>query len=576
MNLMWRYAKKYKNYIFLNFLCVFSFILIELGLPTLLARIIDKGLVPKDFEVVKATSVWMLAVCFAGLIGLILLAFCGSKISTSVIRDMRDDVFAKIQEFSHEEYDDFGISYLITATTNDAFQVMTFMQMMLRMGMVTPLMFIASFVMIIYKSPSLSVSVILAVPFLLMGVILIGKFSAPLSEAQQKGLDNINTNLRENLTGLRVIRAFINEKFQEGRFEKINKIYSETSKKLFKLMAVPQPGFSFIFNIILAIVIWFGASQINLGQLQVGELVAFIEYIFHALFSFMLFATVFMMYPRAAVSAHRIERILERVPRVTENVNGITESKTHGYITFENVTFAYPGNSDEPILRDVSFSAKPGETVAFIGSTGSGKSTLIQLIPRFYDVTKGRIIIDGEDIRDYNLSFLRQKIGFIPQKALLFTGTISENIRYGKHDATQEEIESASKTAQAFDFINQKPDKFNEFLAEGGSNMSGGQKQRLSIARAIVKKPDIYIFDDSFSALDYQTDVKLRTALNSITKESTVLIVAQRVSTIMNADKILVLNEGNVVAEGTHRELLKTCDIYYDIASSQLTKEELE
>ena len=341
-------------------------------------------------------------------------------------------------------------------------------------------------------------------------------------------------------------------------------------------MAVPQPGFSFIFNIILAIVIWFGASQINLGQLQVGELVAFIEYIFHALFSFMLLATVFMMYPRAAVSAHRIERILERVPRVTENINGITESKTHGYITFENVTFAYPGNSDEPILRDVSFSAKPGETVAFIGSTGSGKSTLIQLIPRFYDVTKGRIIIDGEDIRDYNLSFLRQKIGFIPQKALLFTGTISENIRYGKHDATQEEIESASKTAQAFDFINQKPDKFNEFLAEGGSNMSGGQKQRLSIARAIVKKPDIYIFDDSFSALDYQTDVKLRTALNSITKESTVLIVAQRVSTIMNADKILVLNEGNVVAEGTHRELLKTCDIYYDIASSQLTKEELE
>lgn len=570
-------CKKYKNYIFLNFLCVFSFILIELGLPTLLARIIDKGLVPKDFEVVKTTSVWMLAVCFAGLIGLILLAFCGSKISTSVIRDMRDDVFAKIQEFSHEEYDDFGISYLITATTNDAFQVMTFMQMMLRMGMVTPLMFIASFVMIIYKSPSLSVSVILAVPFLLMGVILIGKFSAPLSEAQQKGLDNINTNLRENLTGLRVIRAFINEKFQEGRFEKINKIYSETSKKLFKLMAVPQPGFSFIFNIILAIVIWFGASQINLGQLQVGELVAFIEYIFHALFSFMLFATVFMMYPRAAVSAHRIERILERVPRVTENINGITESKTHGYITFENVTFAYPGNSDEPILRDVSFSAKPGETVAFIGSTGSGKSTLIQLIPRFYDVTKGRIIIDGEDIRDYNLSFLRQKIGFIPQKALLFTGTISENIRYGKHDATQEEIESASKTAQAFDFINQKPDKFNEFLAEGGSNMSGGQKQRLSIARAIVKKPRyLYFCMIHFLALDYQTDVKLRTALNSITKESTVLIVAQRVSTIMNADKILVLNEGNVVAEGTHRELLKTCDIYYDIASSQLTKEELE
>jgi ATP-binding cassette subfamily B multidrug efflux pump len=573
---MWRYAKKYKNYIFLNFLCVFSFILIELGLPTLLARIIDKGLVPKDFELVKETSVWMIAICFIGLAGLIVLAFCGSKISTSVIRDIRDDLFSKIQEFSHEEYDDFGISYLITATTNDAFQVMTFLQMILRMGMVTPLMFISSFIMIIYKSPSLSLSVILAVPFLLMGVILIGKFSSPLSEAQQRGLDDINTNLRENLTGLRVIRAFINEKFQEERFEKVNKVYSEISKKLFKLMAIPQPGFSFIFNIILAIVMWFGASKINVGQLQVGELVAFVEYIFHALFSFMLFATVFMMYPRAAVSAHRIEKILVRVPSINENAEGISETKTHGYITFENVTFAYPGNTDEPILRDISFTAKPGETVAFIGSTGSGKSTLIQLIPRFYDITKGKIIIDGVDIKDYKLSYLREKIGFIPQKALLFTGTIADNIRYGKHDATQEEIEKASETAQALDFITQKPNKFNEFLAEGGSNMSGGQKQRLSIARAIVKNPDIYIFDDSFSALDYQTDVKLRTALEGITRDSTVLIVAQRVSTIMNADKILVLNEGNLIAQGTHKELLKTCEIYYDIASSQLTKEELE
>lgn len=573
---MWNYAKKYKKYIFLNFLCVFGFIIIELGLPTLLAIIIDKGLVPKNFEIVKTTSLWMLVICFVGLFGLIMLAYCGSKISTSVIRDIRDDIFLKIQGFSHEEYDEFGISYLITSTTNDAFQIMTFLQMILRMGMITPLMFVSSFIMIIYKSPSLSISVLIAVPFLLMGVLLIGKFSEPLSESQQKGLDTINTNLRESLTGLRVIRAFINEKFQEERFRKVNENYTNISKKLFKLMAAAQPGFSFIFNIIIAFVIWFGAMQIDTGNLQVGELVAFIEYIFHALFSFMLFATVFMMYPRAAVSAHRIEKILNAVPSISENKNGITESKSHGYLSFENVTFAYPGNTDEPIIRDVSFTAKPGETIAFIGSTGSGKSTLIQLIPRFYDVTKGKILVDGVDIRDYKLSYLREKIGFIPQKALLFTGTIIDNIRYGKHDATMEEVINASDIAQSADFISLKPDQYDEFLSEGGNNMSGGQKQRLSIARAVVKKPDIYIFDDSFSALDYQTDIKLRTSLKEVTQNATVLIVAQRVSTIMNADKILVLNEGVVVAEGTHKELLSTSDIYYAIASSQLTKEELE
>ncbi|MBP9478307.1 MAG: ABC transporter ATP-binding protein [Sebaldella sp.] len=575
MNLMWYYAKKYKKYIYLNFICVFSFILIELGLPTLLAKIIDEGLVPRDFEVVKSVALWMFVICFVGLVGLIVLAYCVSRISTSVIRDIRDDIFEKIQEFSHEEYDKFGISYLVTSTTNDAFQVMTFLQMILRIGMIAPLMFVSSFVMIIYKSPSLSLSVLIAVPFLLIGVLWIGKRSEPLSEKQQKGLDDINTNLRESLTGLRVIRAFVNEKFQEERFEQVNRSYAEISKKLFKLMAFALPGFSFIFNIILAFVIWFGSKQINTGTLQVGELVAFIEYIFHALFSFMLFATVFMMYPRAAVSAHRIERILQTKPTISENEGGVVESETHGYITFENVTFAYPGNTDEPIIRDINFTAKPGETVAFIGSTGSGKSTLIQLIPRFYDVTKGKILIDGIDVRDYRLSALRDKIGFIPQKALLFSGTIAENIRYGKHDATENEVGEASEVAQAIDFINLKTNQFEEYLSEGGNNMSGGQKQRLSIARAVVKKPDIYIFDDSFSALDYQTDAKLRARLKEVTTDSTVLIVAQRVGTIMDADKILVLNEGVVVAEGTHKELLKTSDIYYDIASSQLSEEEL-
>lgn len=572
---MWNYTKKYKGLVFLNFLCVFGFILIELGLPTILAQMIDKGISQNDFGVVKYYGIIMLAICLIGLVALILLAYCGSKITTSIVRDIRDDLFEKTQSFSHREYDQFGVSSLVTRTTNDAFQVMQFMQMILRMGMMTPLMFISSFIMIIRTSPSLSWVVFVAIPFLLVGVVLIGKKSEPLSEQQQENLDAINLNLRENLTGLRVIRAFVNEKFQEQRFEKVNGAYANISKRLFKLMALAQPGFSVVFNLIFACVIWLGATQISLENLQVGQLIAFIEYIFHALFSFMLFANVFMMYPRAAVSANRIQEVLDTEAVITENEDGVTETETHGYLTFENVTFAYPGNTETPVIRDVSFSSKPGETIAFIGSTGSGKSTLIQLIPRFYDVTKGRILLDGVDVRDYKLSALRQKIGFIPQKALLFTGTIAENMRYGKWNATTKELEEASDIAQAKEFISMKPKKFDEVLAEGGSNMSGGQKQRLSIARAIVKKPDVYIFDDSFSALDYQTDANLRARLKSETLDATVLIVAQRVGTIMHADKILVLNEGDVVGIGTHEELLKTCDIYYDIAASQLSKEEL-
>ncbi|MEG0552868.1 MAG: ABC transporter ATP-binding protein, partial [Carnobacterium sp.] len=304
--------------------------------------------------------------------------------------------------------------------------------------------------------------------------------------------------------------------------------------------------------------------------LQVGSLIAFIEYIFLALFSFMLFANVFMMYPRAAVSAERIEEVLQTVPSIDENENGVTETAIHGYVAFENVTFAYPGNTESPVIRDVSFTANPGETVAFIGSTGSGKSTLIQLIPRFYDVTKGRVLIDGVDVRDYQLRALRKKIGFIPQRALLFTGTISQNMRYGKWNATTNEVDEASDISQSKEFILSKPDQYEELLAEGGSNMSGGQKQRLSIARAIIKKPDVYVFDDSFSALDYQTDARLRERLKAETKDASVLIVAQRVGSIRHADKIIVLDKGIVVAQGTHEELLKMSDIYYDIAASQL------
>lgn len=572
---MWRYLRNYKGLLLLNFICVFGFVLIELGLPTLLALIIDKGIVMNDFSVVTYYGIWMIVIAVIGLAGLIGLAYAGSRITTNIVRDIRNDIFMSVQAFSHSEFNQIGVSSLVTRTTNDAFQIMTFLQMVLRQGMMTPIMFISSFIMIVRTSSSLSYVVLIAIPFLFAIVWLIAKRSEPLSETQQANLDNINQNLRENLTGLRVIRAFVKEAFQEKRFVKVNQAYTAVSKKLFKLMAVAMPVFSIIFNLILATIVWLGAVEIQKGSLQVGSLIAFIEYIFHALFSFMLFANVFMMYPRAAVSAERIEEVLQTKPSIDENEGGVTETAIHGHIAFENVTFAYPGNTESPVIRNVSFTAEPGETVAFIGSTGSGKSTLIQLIPRFYDVTKGRILIDGVDVRDYQLRALRKKIGFIPQKALLFTGTISQNMRYGKWNASTKEIEQATDISQAKEFILSKPDQYEELLAEGGSNMSGGQKQRLSIARAIIKKPDIYIFDDSFSALDYQTDARLRERLKAETQEASVLIVAQRVGSIRHANKIIVLDKGNVVAQGTHEELLKTSEIYYAIAASQLTKEEL-
>lgn len=571
---MWRYTMRYKKLLFADFICVFGFILIELGLPTILARMIDKGIIPRDMDYIYQQGIWMVVITIIGVAMNILLGYFGARITTNIVRDIRDDLFEKIQTFSHSEYESIGVSSLITRTTNDAYQIMLFMGNILRLGFMTPVMFIASLYMVMRTSPSLGMYVLGALPFLLLAVVGIARLSEPLSKKQQKNLDGINGILRENLSGLRVIRAFVNEKFEESRFNKVNETYTKSSKSLFRLMAAAQPGFFFLFNIVMVLIIWSGTVQISHGDLEVGNLIAFIEYIFHALFSFMLFASVFMMYPRAAVSASRIQEALDMEPAIREE-EGVTETATKGYLEFKNVTFAYPGHAESPVIRNVSFKASPGEKVAFIGSTGSGKSTLIQLIPRFYDVSEGEILIDGVNVKEYKLSALRNKIGYIPQKALLFTGTIADNLRYGKEDATLEEMERAIDIAQATEFVSQKPQGYDEPLSEGGTNFSGGQKQRLAIARAIIRNPEIYIFDDSFSALDYQTDANLRARLKKETTESTVLIVAQRVGTIMHADRIVVLNEGDVVGIGTHRELLETCPIYYDIAASQLSEEEL-
>ena len=575
MKLMWHYTMRNKKLLVFNFICVFGFILIELGLPTLLARMIDKGIAAGDRDYIWKMGAAMIAITIVGITMNILLGYFTSRITTNIVADIRDDLFEKVQGYSHTEYEKIGVSSLITRVTNDAYQIMLFMQSILRTGLMTPMMFVVSLYMVMRTSTQLGLYVLGALPILLMAVIAIAKISEPLSTKQQANLDKINGILRENLSGLRVIRAFVNEKFEEKRFGKVNQAYASSSRSLFRLMATAQPGFFFLFNIVMILIIWTGSIQIDQGQLQVGDLIAFIEYIFHALFSFMLFATVFTMYPRAAVSARRIQEALDATSEIKEPEQPVTETKTKGFLEFKNVTFAYPGHAQSPVIRNVSFTASPGETVAFIGSTGSGKSTLIQLIPRFYDVSEGQVLVDGVDVRDYSLTTLRNKIGFIPQKALLFTGTIAENLRYGKEDATQAELERAAEIAQAADFISRTPDGFDAHLAEGGTNFSGGQKQRLAIARAVIRQPEIYIFDDSFSALDYQTEAKLRARLKKETTESTVLIVAQRVGTIMNADKIVVLNEGDVVGIGTHKELLQTCPVYYDIAASQLSEEEL-
>ncbi|KAF1303759.1 ABC transporter ATP-binding protein [Candidatus Enterococcus willemsii] len=575
MKLMFRYTMKNKKWLFFNFICVFGFILIELGLPTLLARMIDVGVENQDFEYVKKMGLAMIVIVIVGIFMNIMLGYFTSRITTKMTADIRDDLFEKIQTYSHNEYEQIGVSSLITRVTNDAYQIMLFMQNILRMGFMTPMMFGVSLYMVFRTSATLGWYVLAALPFLLIGVVAIARISEPLSTKQQKNLDKINGILRENLSGLRVIRAFVNEKFEEERFDKVNSAYEKSSKSLFRLMAIAQPAFFFLFNIVMVLIIWTGSVQIDAGQLRVGDLIAFIEYIFHALFSFMLFSTVFMMYPRAAVSANRIQEAFDIEPIIKDNPEGVIETDTKGYIEFKNVTFAYPGPSQTPVIRNISFTAKPGETVAFIGSTGSGKSTLIQLIPRFYDVSEGQVLIDGVDVRDYQLDALRQKIGFIPQKALLFTGTIADNLRYGKEDANLQEMDRAVDIAQATEFISRLPEGYDTPVSEGGTNFSGGQRQRLAIARAVIRQPEIFIFDDSFSALDYATDAKLRERLRAETTESTTLIVAQRVGTIMHADKIIVLNEGDVVGTGTHRELLENCSVYYDIAASQLSEEEL-
>ncbi|KAA9240010.1 MULTISPECIES: ABC transporter ATP-binding protein [Aerococcus] len=575
MKYIWSYIKPFKKELVFIFLGMLMFSVVNLGLPTMLAMIIDNALIPGDLSNLYFFLAIMLFISCLGIAGQIFGSYFISKLSTMMTMNLRNDLFKKMLKLSHHEFQDYGVPSLTNRMTSDAFILMQFTQMTLRTLATAPVMIIISIYMITRTSPELGLYVFPVAPMIVAMIIIIAWLTLPISRAQQKTLDSINRILRENITGTRVVRAFNREQFFEERFEEVNHTYRQYSSRLFKTMAITPSLFSLIMNITIILIVWFGAGFAARGSVQVGTLVAFIEYVWLALFSLTIFANIFMMYPRAVVSAGRLDEVMHTPITVPHPENPIMETDGSGRLEFNHVDFAYP-DADEPVLRDISFSSKAGETIAFIGSTGSGKSTIVKLIPRFYDVSSGEIKLDGIDIRDLDLQVLRSKIGYTPQKANLFSGQIATNLRYGKFDADEEDMDHATSIAQASEFINRLATRYYTELTEGGTNLSGGQRQRLSIARSIIGDREIYIFDDSFSALDYKTDAAVRQALKEETKDATTIIIAQRVGTIINADQIIVLDHGQIAAKGTHKELLKSSPLYYEIASSQLTKEELE
>lgn len=535
---------------------------------------IDTGKLQTQY--ILTTGAEMIGITILSVVAAITVGFLASRVGASLGRTLRSKTFEKVMRFSSKEMTEFSTASLITRSTNDIQQIQQMTVMMLRMVFFAPFMAIGG----IYKALSTNASMAWIIGVAVLGVVVIvGILFAtvmPRFKKLQNLVDRLNLVTREILTGLPVIRAFSTERFEEKRFDGVNKDLTKVNMFVNRMMSCMMPAMMLVMNAISVLIVWVGAKNIDTGAMQVGDMMAFIQYTMQIVMSFLMISMISVMLPRAAVSANRINEVLEKDIIIKEDKNPQAfDASKKGLVEFKNVSFKYP-DADEDILHDINFTANSGETTAFIGSTGSGKSTLINLILRFHDVTKGEIKVDGVNIKNVRLHDLREKIGYVPQKGVLFSGTIDSNLRYGKKDATQEDIIKAAKIAQSIDFINDKEDKFDSEISQGGSNVSGGQKQRLSIARAIAKDPEIFIFDDSFSALDFKTDAKLRKALKSETSNSTVLIVAQRISTILDADQIVVLDEGRIVGKGTHKELLKNCEIYKEIALSQLSKEELE
>ncbi|WP_341876699.1 ABC transporter ATP-binding protein [Defluviitalea saccharophila] len=518
----------------------------------------------------------MLLISLIGMGASIAVGFLSARISSGLGRNLRDKVFKKVTTFSNSEFNDFSTASLITRSTNDIQQVQMFTVMLLRMVFYAPILGVGGVVRALRTNTSMAWIIAVGVMAILTLVIVIFSTAMPKFKKMQKLVDNVNRVMREALTGILVIRAFNTQKVEEEKFDNANMDLTKTNLFVSRIMAVMMPTMMFIMNSVTLLIIWIGAKEIENGSIQVGDMMAFMQYTMQIIMSFLMISMISIMLPRASVSALRISEVLNKEITIKDPVHPKELRKdVKGILEFRNVSFKYPG-AEEYVLKNISFTANPGETTAFIGGTGSGKSTLINLIPRFFDVTEGQILLDGQDIRDIKLHDLRERIGYVPQKSVLFTGTIESNIRYGKNaDVSDEEVQKAIEIAQAKEFINEKEKGLLSEISQGGTNVSGGQKQRLSIARALAKKPEIFIFDDSFSALDFKTDAALRKAMTEELKDRTLLIVAQRISTIMNSEKIIVLDEGEIVGMGTHKELLKNCEVYRQIALSQLSEEEL-
>ncbi|MFC5701140.1 ABC transporter ATP-binding protein [Cohnella faecalis] len=573
---LFRYLKPYRLQVTAVLVLVLLQSLAELYLPTLMADIVNDGIIKKDIPYIWKIGGFMLLVTVVGTFVAVMASYLSAKLASVFGKIVRSRVFSHVEKFSLQEFDKIGTASLITRTTNDITQVQQVLMMMMRLMVMAPMMCIGGIIMAVSKDATLSLVLVAVIPILALTIFLIASRGIPYFKVMQKKLDKLNLVLREALTGIRVIRSFNRIDDEKRRFDEANRDLTETAVKVNRIMAYMMPMMMLIMNFSSLSIIWFGGLRISTGSMEVGDLMAFLQYAMQIMFSLMMVSMMFVMVPRAAASAVRINEVLDTVPVIHDAPNPSRKMGERGLVEFEDVTFSYPG-AEKPAVSGITFAAKPGEITAIIGGTGAGKSTLLHLIPRFYDIQGGRIRVGGTDVKELPQQQLRSSIGLVPQKAVLFTGSIADNIRYGKEEASDDEVNRAAEIAQATEFISGMQDGLNSVIAQGGTNVSGGQKQRLSIARALVRQPDIYLFDDSFSALDFKTDAKLRAALKKETavSGSTVLIVAQRVSTVMDADRIIVLEEGRIAGIGKHRELLEQCAVYREIVESQLSEEEI-
>jgi ATP-binding cassette subfamily B protein len=573
IRLLRRHLAPYKRQLALVVLLQLTQTIATLYLPTLNADIIDNGVVKGDIDYILRVGGVMLAVSLVQLVCSVGAVYFGAQTAMAVGRDIRAAIFERIQDFSAREVGHFGPPSLITRTTNDVLQVQMLTLMTFTMMVSAPIMMVGGIILALQLDVQLSGLLLAVIPALVIGVGIIIYRMRPLFRAMQDNIDEVNRVMREQITGIRVIRAFVRDKREQERFGVANTDLTAVSLAVGKLMALMFPLVMLIINVSTVAVLWFGAMRIDSGGLEIGELTAFLSYLMQILFAVMMATFMFMMIPRAEVCAERIEEVLDTQPSVAPPTDPVTILGTRGQLEMRDVEFRYPG-AEEPVLRGVDLIARPGETTAIIGSTGSGKSTLLHLVPRLFDATGGQVLVDDVDVKRLEPDALSRTVGFVPQKPYLFTGTVASNLRYGNADATDEELWQALDVAQARDFVEQMPEGLNAPIAQGGTNVSGGQRQRLAIARALVRRPEIYLFDDSFSALDYSTDAALRSALARETTDATVVIVAQRVNTIRDADRILVLDDGQVVGTGTHTELMRSNETYREIVLSQLTEEE--